>query len=78
MKFGFCQTFHPTSANIFLRACALVDIHWHPVSLRTSKRGHCDPRRHRRVYLSENMIKDVLGGDQTMLCPTMLGNVASA
>ena len=45
MKFDFGQTFHPTSANIFLRACALVDIHWYPIYPRMSKRGHCDPRR---------------------------------
>ena len=46
MKFDFCQTFHPTLANIYLRACALVAIHWYPISPRMSKRGHCDPRRH--------------------------------
>ena len=33
MKFDFCQTFHPTLTNIFLQACALVDIQ----SVRQSK-----------------------------------------
>ena len=35
MKFDFwiCQTFHPASANIFLRACTLVDIHWYQESI---------------------------------------------
>ena len=46
MKFDFCQTFHPTLANIFLWACALVAIHWYPISPHMSKRGHCDPKRH--------------------------------
>ena len=31
IKFDFCQTFYPTLANNFLRACALVDIYWYPV-----------------------------------------------
>ena len=46
MKFDFCQTFHSTSANMFLRACAFVDIYRYPISPRSSKRGHYDPRRH--------------------------------
>ena len=38
IKFDFCQTFRPTSANIFLRACAYENINWYSVYPRTSKR----------------------------------------
>ena len=33
MKFDFCEAFHPTSANVFIQACPLVDIHWYLVNL---------------------------------------------
>ena len=38
MRFDFCQTFGPTSVNIFFRACAYRNIYWYTVYLRTSKR----------------------------------------